>query len=402
MPLVPPHVARALDPSEVVLRFLESIGKRSEAEFYLGLFKREAEHRFATLVIDAPVVADASAAVGLDLRFLQALGLTPVVCLGLFDAVTQGVQATRLKAALLRVGLTAERFLSHDTDAIAASVKRGTVPIVLLGATAKNADARLADPAARACALASLVVGLGSRKLLFLQRRGGLPRGGKSVPQLTLVTSLAALTQTHALTDKQRVMVGLAQVLLKRLDRSPLTVAIISPLQLLRELFTVKGAGTLLRRGARISRYDNYGQLDGHRLRSLLQNAFSRPVHVSLFADKPQAIYVDAHYQAAAITQATPLGAYLSPFVVGQQAQGEGLYGDLWQTVTQDNAALFGRSRRNNLIDPWSVRQCEAMVRRPEYNVFVRGMTPDHLSAVVHFAESAPADVYTDTARPGG
>jgi acetylglutamate kinase len=387
-------VRRPLDPNEVVLRFLESIGKRSEAEFYLDLFVREDKQRFATLVIDAPVIADALDAVGLDLRFLGALGLTPVVCVGLFDAASQNAQAKQLHQALGRVGLGAQTLVHSDTEAIAACVHRGFVPIVLLGEARVDATAgsHVDDEDSRALALQTLVQRLGTRKLLFLQRRGGLRRSGKAVPQLTLTASIAALTQIYALSDKQRAIVGIAQALLRLCERPQLTIAITSPLQLLRELFTVKGAGTLLRRGARITRYDAFDKLDAPRLRDLLQSAFERPIAQAFFAQPPQAIYVDEDYQAAAITQKTALGAYLSKFAVGRRAQGEGLGGDLWQIVTQDNAQLFWRSRRNNPIDPWYVKQCEAMIRRPVWNIFVRGLGPEALPAAVRFAESAPLD----------
>ena len=71
------------ETSDAILRFMESIGHRSEAEFYLALFRAEKKESFANLVIEASVLRDAAEAVVLDLRFLSGLGLTPVVSLGL-------------------------------------------------------------------------------------------------------------------------------------------------------------------------------------------------------------------------------------------------------------------------------------------------------------------------------
>ena len=66
-PLAPPESAETTD---AILRFMESIGHRSEAEFYLALFRAESKESFANLVIGASVLRDGTDAVVLDLRFL--------------------------------------------------------------------------------------------------------------------------------------------------------------------------------------------------------------------------------------------------------------------------------------------------------------------------------------------
>src|SRR3954471_4970158 len=76
----------ALQPPDYLSRFLWSIGKRAEAEFYLALFRAEAKERFAAIAVDGPVVALALDALVVDLRFLAELGLVPIVLLGLLDA----------------------------------------------------------------------------------------------------------------------------------------------------------------------------------------------------------------------------------------------------------------------------------------------------------------------------
>src|SRR5213592_1834384 len=78
-PLAPPESAETTD---AILRFMESIGHRSEAEFYLALFRAESKESFANLVIGASVLRDGTDAVVLDLRFLRGLGLVPVVSVG--------------------------------------------------------------------------------------------------------------------------------------------------------------------------------------------------------------------------------------------------------------------------------------------------------------------------------
>src|SRR6478736_356081 len=96
-----------MDPADVVLRFLESLGRRSEADFYLTLFRAEPKERFAAISVDANVARYATEAVTLDLRFLASLGLFPVVVLGLFDSKEAKEHGTRIKRRLERAGVPA-------------------------------------------------------------------------------------------------------------------------------------------------------------------------------------------------------------------------------------------------------------------------------------------------------
>ena len=172
-----------------------------------------------------------------------------------------------------------------------------------------------------------------------------------------------------------------------------------SPLELLRELFTVKGAGTLMRRGAVIQRHVGWMAVDVERLRSLLDSAFGRPVHDTFFTKRPEHIYLDDDYRGAAVVLETPLGAYLSKFAVEREAQGEGIGGDLWDTLTAENAVLFWRSRRSNPIDSWYIRQCDGMLRQGEWNVFWRGFAPEDIAPAVAYAMRQPEDFAPTSVR---
>ncbi len=82
-----------LAPQDVVLRFLESTGRPSEARLYLDLFRARPREQFAALAIDANVMAGAADAVVQDLRFLAALDLFPTVVLGIFQPADAAAHA---------------------------------------------------------------------------------------------------------------------------------------------------------------------------------------------------------------------------------------------------------------------------------------------------------------------
>src|SRR4029079_10994340 len=99
------------ETSDAVLRYLESIGRRSEAEFYLALFRAASKESFANLVISASVLRDGADAVVLDLRFLRGLGLVPVVSLGFGSSGPAGAdQVERLHRRLDKTDIPSQTF----------------------------------------------------------------------------------------------------------------------------------------------------------------------------------------------------------------------------------------------------------------------------------------------------
>jgi acetylglutamate kinase len=381
-----------VDPSDVILRFLEGVGRRSEAEFYLGLFRAESKESFATLVVEAAILRHAFEAVVLDLRFLAGLGLTPAVVLGLWSPGAATLDnALRLRRRLERVEVPSEMMpadapnLAHTA---ATTARAGRIPIVAFG------NAQSGDLAARFEALGALACGLRSRKLIFIGRRGGLrpSRADTDLPIVNLATDYDNLVATRALPPKQLYLLAQARRILRERAQPRMLVAVTSPLQLLRELFTVKGAGTLVKLGASITAYDRYESVDLERLRALLAGSFGRPLAGDFFGDPIARLYLEEGYRGAAIVRTTPLGAYLTKFAVEREAQGEGIGRDLWQLMTRDFPTLFWRARPHNPIGPFYLQECDGTSRHSTWHVFWRGLEPATIPQAIEYALAQPQD----------
>ena len=233
---------------------------------------------------------------------------------------------------------------------------------------------------------------LRTRKLIFLHRPGGLRQSGELVPLVNLTTDAAALAHSKELSRKERALVDESRQLV--VERAPhrLSVAITSPLNLFRELFTIKGAGTLLRRGALIERR-RFADLDRERLRALLTRSFGRPPVDDFFGRDIAWGYVEEGYRGAALVHETPLGAYLTKFAVDAEAQGEGIGRDLWQALSADYARIFWRARPANPIGAWYVKLCDGLMRFPEWHVYWKGLPPSDVAPAVEWALQQPVDL---------
>ena len=244
--------------TEIVQRFLESVGAKADIDLYLKLFRAQRKESFAILAPNAQIVKSALDPVHFDLRILAGLGLVPVVVLGLLEPKDADAQASRVSDWLLedavrvrgaaRQRRPGRRFAADSVAAMRATIGARRDPTRVAGG-----GARTLPTEARFRLLASLAASLETRKVVFLSRRPGLaPNGAAPLSVVSLATdSERLLAPGGGLSRGQAMLLRQVKQLLEGVPHR-LSVTVVNPLQLLRELFTVNGAGTLIRRGSRI------------------------------------------------------------------------------------------------------------------------------------------------------
>lgn len=402
---------------ELVLTVLESVARPRDAEFYLKLFRELPRRSFALIAAEADVLESGVSSVVSPIRFLNQLELFPVVAANLFPQGTSETQGSSFPARLVREleqsGVSA-RALNGDSaylaDQVGLALDEGTVPVIDFG--------RAAD---RIASLEQLLNQLQTRKMALLRAAGGLgpkERGlirlgdshqlllsDRGISVINLRSDFQLLEQGAVLDDDERNLLRLVKRLQDACPR--LSTSITSPLNLLSELFSVKGAGTLVKTGSTISRFERYTEIDPLRLGELLERTFTRNLRPEFWNRPILHVYVEHEYRGAAIVQPGPaaLGnvAFLTKFAVDRAAQGEGMGRDLWEAVTRDYPSLYWRSRVENPVLPWYQAQCEGMQRElapsgAEWQVFWRGVATNNLSAVISDAVNRPVDFDPQTA----
>jgi acetylglutamate kinase len=378
---------------EIIQRFLESVGQKADVDLYLKLFRAQKKESFAIISADAHIVKNALDPFHFDLRILTGLGLIPVVLLGLDGAREADRQAQRVQEWLVEDSVSA-RILSSGTtvsdDALAsvrATIAEGAIPLLSLEAAKDvNADGRVRM-------LGALASGLETRKLIFLSRGPGLgPRNHPPLSVVNLGVDYDAIVNGNTLSKRQTALVRQVKTLLEQVPHR-MSVAVVNPLQLLRELFTVSGAGTLIRRGSQITTRAGYADVDQARIRALFHSAFGKALRADFFETPVERTYVEENYLGAAIIRPTPVAVYLTKFAVERTAQGEGIGGELWSVMVRDYPSFFWRARPANPINSWYVRQSDGMARFPDWYVFWRGLPIDRIEPAIRYALAEPTDL---------
>jgi hypothetical protein len=378
---------------EIIQRFLESVGQKADVDLYLRLFRAQKKESFAIIAADAQIVKSALDPFHFDLRILTGLGLVPVVLLGVYEARDADRQARRVEEWLVedavpaRVVAAPAELTPDAIDGVRAIINEGAIPLLSLEA-AKDATAD-----ARFKQLARLADSLDTRKVIFLSRRAGLGApGARPLSVVNLGVDYDSLIGGGTLSRRQATLLRQAKGLLEQVPHR-MSVAVVNPLHLLRELFTVSGAGTLIRRGSRIESRAGWDGVDQPRLRALIQSAFKKALRADFFATPVDRTYREESYLGAAVIRQTPAGVYLTKFAVEREAQGEGIGGELWSMMVRDYPSFFWRARPENPINPWYVKQCDGMVRFPDWHVFWRGLPLERIDPAVRYAIGEPTDL---------
>jgi len=391
-----------------VLTFLESVGRRSEAEFYLRLFLKLPPESFGIIGLGSTVIRYALDSLVEQLKFLGDLGLHAPVVLGLYDPEQGPASAERLIKRLQLAGIDCYPHEMGDAgleDQLRAELRADRLPVVHFRAReGQTIDERVNQ-------LGELAQELDTRKFVLLRRRGGFkplaprrlgpapgyflptdPADGGRISIINLRTDRAGIIAGRTLSKRDYELLAAAERLIDLSQPTPVLASITSPANLLKELFTVKGAGTLIKLGSAVSRHRSYAHLDTERLRRLLQASFGRALDDNFFERTPLAVYVEAEYRGAAVVAHGSPVPYLSKFAVEPEAQGEGMGRDLWQAIARDYPALYWRGRADNPIASWYASVCDGMMRLPEWNVYWRGIETQQIPDVIEAARAYPAD----------
>lgn len=426
---------------EIIVRLLGTIGSRKEVEQYLKEFSTVDQKRFAVVKVGGALVRDELDELASSLTFLQRVGLYPIVIHGagpqlnealieagiesqridgmrvtdsatldvarrvmqrvnleLVDAlenlgtrarpVTTGVFEARLmdSQALGFVGEVAKVHL----DPIGRAIRGGHLPILTcLGETTGGQIVNInADVAAR-----ELARRIEPFKILFLTSTGGLLNDRDEI-----ISSINLSEDYDELIAKDWVHSGmqLKLVEIKRLlDELPLSssVSITSASDLARELFTHRGAGTLIRRGEKVHEVDAFEHVDTRRLRELLESCFDKTLTDDYFESKAvERIYFTDTYRATAVVTREGSTPYLDKFAVTPKAQGEGLGASMWRRMREDFPTLFWRSRSSNPVNGWYFEQSSGAFKSDPWTVFWYGLDDyEQIRECVEIALQMPA-----------
>lgn len=369
---------------ETVLRSLSAVGAIDEANFYADFFSAQDAERFALIVLDPRCLKDPLLeSLISNLRILSDLGLSPILLVGALDHDRMSIkfQAQRLFKDLGQASVRTAKLNTASYQLIPEVRKKARSGMVtILEMTERRGKMNLM----------TLVTELKAKKVIFLQPSGGITLGSKRLSNINL-DQLSAGELLDSLSAGQMRFISMVQELSK--DRSNRAVYVIaSPLNLLAELFTAKGSGTMIRRAATIKQVPTLARLEKPLLKASIEEAFNKVINPAFLRRKIHKGFIEENYRGGAIfTKLTDI-PYLSKFWVTTEARGEGIARDIWDAMTEDISSFFWRSRMENPFNDWYLKTCDGMQISEDWRVFWKGLEGEQVPGAILAAASASDD----------
>jgi len=260
-----------------------------------------------------------------------------------------------------------------ELDSVESAVRSGAVPVLTcLGESPSGQVLNInADIATR-----ELVWKLRPHKVIFLSPTGGLlDRQDRIISAVSLTNDYEALMKQPWVHSGMRLKLQQINEMLQKLPDDT-SVSITSASHLTRELFTYRGAGTLVRKGEAIDVFKSPDAETLATVKKLVEKSFQRKLRDGWFEslDDPLVLLSETGRAAAIMTEGVDGIPYLDKFTVTSEAQGEGLGAAVWQVVRARYPALYWRSRNTNPITPWYFQQADSSNRSAGWVVFTIGV----------------------------
>ena len=306
----------------IIVELLRNIGGRKEVGEYLRYY---AAQKLAVIALTETVHGEQLRSVAAALSFLNQVGLETIVVHGSDERALRDAIGDQLRLVHAEAPLDAALALSEQT-----------LP----------------------------------HKLVLLSAGGGISdQSGQLISAINLADG--GTLDVNVAAQKRIEQIA---ALLKKLP-STSSVSITSPDHLARELFTHRGAGTLVRLGEQVQSRDSFEGVDTARLRELLETCFGRALAGDYFQRKRcRRVYVTSAYRATAIVTDEAGTPYLDKFAVTRKAQGEGLGGSVWSRLRADHPRLFWRAQPGNAINGWYFKQADGSFKNEHWVVFWYGL----------------------------
>lgn len=391
-----------------VIQLLNNISSKREVEQYLKYFTSVNQQQFAVIKVGGAIISDNLQELASCLAFLYHVGLYPIVLHGTGPQVNgrleaegiepdyiDGIRITdehtmtvvrkcfleqnlKLVTALEQLGVRARPitsgvftadYLDKDKyqlvgditgvtkDAIEASIKAGALPILTSLAETPSGQMLNVNADVAAGELARVFEPL---KIVYLNEKGGIINGdtGEKVSMINLDEEYEGLMQQAWVKYGTKLKIREIKELLDFLPRSS-SVAIINVQDLQKELFTDSGAGTMIRRGYKLSKRTALSEFpSADTLRQVLQRdsdiAQGKQTVASYLRGLEQSdfvIYSDEPLDALAVIKKESVVPSLDKFICTTSA---------WLNNVTDN--VFNAIRRDLPSLQWIVNEDDANI----------------------------------------
>lgn len=395
---------------DTITKFIHKIGKEHEFRIFLDMIHNTP--RYALLKLSGQSIDDHLDHIAENIAFLNQLEIYPVivhgagstlderlpaskkidglrvtgeddmhVIKGVFDSISSdleekvnsyGGSACRVSdvfscSQLEMYGLVGS-IEDVDLKSIMHIIDKGMTPIISpIGAGGGSYLNINADTAAK-----ELVKAIRPKKWVLVTEAGGvLDEDGVIVP----VLNTCSPEDYHCLDGGMLYKINELVDFVK--SNTYCEVVITSVGNLLKEMFTIKGSGTLIKHHE-IVYEDDVSRMNMPKIGSLIRSAFSKSLVQGYFSDVDGAFF-EKDYGGIALIKEIDGIPYLDKFAVAKHLQGTGLGESIWKEMIKKYPKLIWRAKTDNPCNNFYRDRCHGMRKSSGWNFYYINLSDDEV-----------------------
>ncbi|MDH5655193.1 MAG: hypothetical protein OEZ34_04760 [Spirochaetia bacterium] len=345
--------------------FLDSIGRSEEYEYYLDKFRSESHPVFSILCPDLDSFRRVHRGILFDIQFLQKLELYPALILtGPF--ADEMADYCREAEGTVLIEFNPEAGIQDLTESLnQAKEKRLTSFIYIRNGTLSRFFSEFL-PAV-------------SGRIHFIRMAGSI-RDPFYRP--VFFYNLKKESES-AILHEDLPVIDLAKKIL--LMHQSLHVSVTSPVNLLKEIFTVKGAGTVIRKGSLVVYKNSLSVQEVKAMEALLEKSFQKKLKNRSILEGKKHYFIEENFSAAAILEESDYGMYLTKFAVDTNARGSGIAQEIWDSMISKENRIFWRAKKNNSVNRWYLSLSDGVHKSGDWFIFWKGVGVADIPNIVQY-----------------
>jgi acetylglutamate kinase len=402
-----------------LMDFFKKTGKE-EFELFKGIYGQDKE-KFAVIKISGATLENKEEEIGENLAFLAKMGIFPVVVHGAgtkldkklpnsvkvngvrvttkaslpvieaaFDEIAlslaskisvNGAKAVQVKgifsceklAGMGEVG----KIIGFDSTEIINPIRGGNIPIISpigFGPNGEKLNIN-ADSVAK-----EVTKVLQPKKYIMLTETGGILDTTGSIMPFINLSSKDAL---NGLSGGMLLKAKEAKDFLE--STKGIEVVITSSENLLPELFTVKGKGTMLKYNEIYAGHE-YDEIGKDNIKFLLEDAFGKKLKHNFFDEKPLEIIYEKKLEGLAILKKVGEFNYLDKFAVKKESQGKAIGKSIWLAICQNHPSFIWRANPANPINSFYQKNCDGFAKAGNWIVYWNGIETTQINSAISAA----------------
>lgn len=360
-----------MDEKELISKLIKITGKENDSKVFLNAFKLIEKEKFALLYISPNSVFSFIQSILVDINFLHSLELYPTILIS--NETKDYLDLFFKKQFLEENNFEILKYNPSVKINLKEIILRKKIPFLVV-----EKDSEIFTN------FESLQKNYLFRKIIFLDTDAPFLNENQKI-----ISIINLNQEINEIANEDLIFFEKIKVLVETGDTN---FVYTSPLTLLTELFTIKGAGSLIKKGAELNFYSSFKEIDIPKLKEVLEKSFRKKIKDSFFEKQIESIILEKNYKAGAIFFNTEFGIYLSKFLVDEIARGEGIGREIWDLMKKKYKEIFWRAKLTNPIHSWYLKECDGFYRSKNWNLYSIGIGLEKFQLIENYISNLEED----------